>query len=161
MGKKINEIRTQLVLAMLALLWLTMLTAAWSEAAESSAGDLGGEYNFTWLDPDKKIYVLQNRRYTKANKLFVSAMVGPGFSNPYRSSYNLDPRIAYYFSEALGFEAFYGLTSNSGNNTFDALQRASPNTWPLVREIRSQYGLLVHWVPWYAKINVFNKILYL
>jgi outer membrane beta-barrel protein len=34
------------------------------------------------------------------------------------------------------------------------------NTLPVIREIRSQYGGEIHWVPWYAKINVFNKVLY-
>ena len=29
-----------------------------------------------------------------------------------------------------------------------------------MREVTSQLGGLVHWSPWYAKINVFNQILY-
>jgi outer membrane beta-barrel protein len=30
----------------------------------------------------------------------------------------------------------------------------------VIHEIRSEMGALIHWVPWYAKINVFNSILY-
>lgn len=50
--------------------------------------------------------------------------------------------------------------SNAANSTFEALQNASPDTLPVVREYRNKMGALVHWVPWYAKINVFNVILY-
>jgi outer membrane beta-barrel protein len=134
----------------------------------SPSGDFQGsapsgddEYNFNWLDPEKKIYVLQNRRYVKAKRLMLSVMGGPGFSAPYRSTFNLDPRMAYYFTESWGVEVFFRQTFNFENNTFAALQQASGSSViPVVRELRSSYGGMVHWVPWYAKINVFNKILY-
>jgi outer membrane beta-barrel protein len=128
--------------------------------APSSASSGDDEYNFNWLDPEKKIYVLQNRRYQKAGHLLLSAMVGPGFSNPYRTTYNLDPRVGYFLSESWGFEGFYTFTTNSENGTYGALRAASSSALPVVREIRSQYGANLIWVPWYAKINVFNKILY-
>ncbi len=141
-------------------LWLALMAVSWAEAATPSpAPSDDDEYNFSWLDPEKKIYVLQNRRYQKAKKLLLSATVGPGFSNPYRSSLNVDPRLAYYFSESWGFEVFYTLTFNSENSVFKALQGATA-TLPVVREVRSQLGAQLHWVPWYAKINVFNRILY-
>lgn len=118
------------------------------------------EYNFNWLDPEKKIYVLQNRKYEKTGHPLLSVMGGIGFSNPYRDSYTIDPRFAYYMSEGWGIELFYTATINSPNNTFRALSIAAPNTLPSIREIRAQYGAQIHWVPWYAKINVFNSILY-
>lgn len=129
-------------------------------ASGASSSNSDDEYNFNWLDPEKKIYVLQNRRYLKANRLMLSGMVGTGFSNPYRTSYNLDPRIAYYFSEQFGVEVFYTFTVNSANSTFNALAGTNANVLPVIREITGQYGASFHWVPWYAKINVFNKILY-
>ena len=30
----------------------------------------------------------------------------------------------------------------------------------MVRELNTEYGGLLYWAPWYAKINVFNSILY-
>jgi outer membrane beta-barrel protein len=123
--------------------------------------DSDDEYNFSWLDPDKKVYVLQNRRYTKARRAQVSVMGGVGLSNPYRTSYSFDPRLAYFFSETLGIEAFYSVVSNKVNNTAQALSRASGTApLPVIREIKNQVGVLGKWAPWYAKINVFNKILY-
>lgn len=161
------------VLVLGAVLWLSLIAASWADAAETSepeadrspaaaqaAASEGDEYNFNWLDPEKKIYVLQNRRYLKAGRPMLSLMGGLGFSNPYRSSLNADARAAYYLSEAWGLEAFYAYTRNTTNSTFEALQGTGTNARPVIREITGQYGLLAHWVPWYAKINVFNKILY-
>jgi outer membrane beta-barrel protein len=89
-------------------------------------------------------------------------MGGIGFSNPYRSTYNLDPRLAYYATESLGIEVFYTLTQNTSNSYAQALFDASGSgtAIPKIREIRGQYGAMIHYVPWYAKINVFNSILY-
>src|SRR6478609_7348924 len=81
------------------------------------------EYNFNWLDPDKKIYVLQNRRYEKAGKIMISAMIGPGLSNPYRDVVSIDPRIAYYFNETWGIELFYGMQSYTVNSTEKAIRQ--------------------------------------
>jgi outer membrane beta-barrel protein len=118
------------------------------------------EYSFQWLDPDKKIYVIQNRRYTKKNRALLSVAGGKAFATAYRNSYAVDPRAAYYFAEELGLEAFYTVLFHSSNNTFQALQKSSPTTMPTIYEIRSMYGALLHWAPWYAKINVFNTVLY-
>lgn len=141
---------------LLATLWLILIASSWADAKENKEDD---EYNFNWLDPDKKIYVLQNRKYLKAKRLMLSAMIGPGWSNPYKTTFNIDPRAAYYLSESFGIEVFYQFTMNKSNSTLEALERAS-TTVPIIREIKSQTGILLHWVPWYAKINVFNKILY-
>ncbi len=118
------------------------------------------EFNFNWLDPEKKIYVLQNRKYLKANRPQLSVMAGPGISNAYRNTYEISGAFSYYLSEMFGVEVFYSTLNNRENNTFEHLKQAAPNTLPVVREIRSQLGLVAHYVPWYAKINVFNKVLY-
>ncbi|MGK5085672.1 outer membrane beta-barrel domain-containing protein [Bdellovibrionota bacterium FG-1] len=157
----------KIILVTIAVVWLGVVAASWADADERNMDRSServdrsdDEYNFNWLDPEKKIYVLQNRRYRKAGSFVLSVMGGPGFSNAYRTTYNLDPRAAYYLTDAWGIEAFFTLTTNLENTTYLALRQASPNIFPPVREIRSQYGGLIHWVPWYAKINVFNKILY-
>jgi outer membrane beta-barrel protein len=153
-----------------ALLWLLMVGAMWSRAANADEGSNQGssqgaqgskdEYSFKWLDPEKKIYVLQNRRYVKADRPLISLLTGPGFSNAYRNTWSLQPRVAYYFSEEWGFEVFYSKVFNSQNNTFKALTSTGTTLFPVIHEIRSEMGALIHWVPWYAKINVFNSILY-
>ena len=137
------------------LLFLLLAGAVFTERSHAS-----DEYNFSWLDPDKKIYVLQNRKFLKGDRAAISVMGGTAWSNSYRRTMSVDPRLAYYFNETFGLEGFYTIFSNSENDTFKALQKSSPNALPVVREIRAQYGLLLHYVPWYAKINVYNSILY-
>lgn len=146
----------KVLLIVLAALWLGVVAASWSEAAE----EISDEYNFSWLDPDKKIYVLQNRRYTKAHRLNLSLSAGLGDTSAYRSSISFSPRVGYYLSERFGFEILYQMISNKNNNTFDALNAQSPALKPNVIEIKNQLAALVTWAPWYAKINVFNWILY-
>jgi len=139
-----------------AMVWLTLVAATWSSAAlAAQAGQ--DEYSFSWLDKDKKIYVLQNRRFNKAGRIHLSVAGGVGSSNPYRDVKYVEPRLALYFSEAWGVEAFYSQISNAANATFQGIPATLA---PFVREINSQAGALLHWVPWYAKINVFNRILY-
>lgn len=141
----------------LAILWLGLMAVAWGEAAE--AADAESEYSFRWLDPDKRVTVLQNRKYTKALKPMLSVMGGVGLSNPYRNTYIIDPRVSFYFFEWLGIEAFYSFGFNQQNNTFQSLVNSNPGTFPVIREITSSVGGSVQFVPWYAKINVFNFIL--
>ncbi|MCC7442746.1 MAG: outer membrane beta-barrel domain-containing protein [Bdellovibrionales bacterium] len=136
------------------------LIASVSLPRTARAADDAEEYRFDWLDPDKKVYVLQNRRYEKSGRILLSALAGVGMSNPYRTTWNVEARGAVYFSEEWGIEGLFGFSFNSKNATFDALQAATTNILPLVREIRSQMGGLVHWSPWYAKINVFNSVMY-
>jgi outer membrane beta-barrel protein len=155
LAKFTKEWGLRLLVITTAMLWIALIAATWAEAGEKD-----DEYSFNWLDPDKKIYVLQNRKYTKANRLLLSAATGHGFSNPYRATVNVDPRVAYYFSEAIGVEAFYTMTFNTANNTYDALILSGSPVLPIIREIKSQYGVLGHWSPWYGKLNMFNKILY-
>ncbi len=120
----------------------------------------GDDYNFNWLDPDKKIYVLQNRRYVKAEHLLISGSGGYLLNNAYLKSYSAEGRAAFYILEALGVEVFYTKFFNSENQLIDALKTSAPTALPFVRRINAQYGGLIHWVPWYAKLNVFNQIMY-
>ena len=155
-----NGLRTwgiRILIVLLGVLWLALVGTSWATAAETRGE--GDEYSFKWLDPEKKIYVLQNRRYTKSDHAELSVLGGLGLSNPYQSVYNVEGRFGYWFREDLGVEVFYTRGFSSNNNTYRAL-KATGAASPVVREMRSQYGALLSWAPWYAKINVFNKILY-
>ena len=57
------------MIRMIFVLFLTILTYK-TFAAES---DL---YNFSWLDKDKEIYVLQNRKFKKVNRFYLSGGFG-------------------------------------------------------------------------------------
>jgi outer membrane beta-barrel protein len=146
----------KLLLVLMAALWLSVVAASWSEAAEGQDSD--NEYNFSWLDPDKKVSVLQNRKFRKANRPMITLGLGFENSSAYRKSYAIDPRLAYYFNESWGIEVFYSIFSNKENDTAKAL--ISTSVHPDVIQVKNQVGVLLQWVPWYAKINVFNTILH-
>ncbi|MBI2606851.1 MAG: outer membrane beta-barrel domain-containing protein [Deltaproteobacteria bacterium] len=118
------------------------------------------EYNFSWLDPDKKVYVLQNRKYRKARKFGIFLSGGVNLTNPFKTEFAGLPRAAFWFSEQIGIELFYARLSNSDNDTFSALKKVSASALPFVREHRDYYGAVLSWVPWYSKLNFFNRILY-
>ncbi len=148
----------------LLLLLSVFLDVSSSFAAGTPAPADDNEYNFSWLDPDKKIYVLQNRRYRKAGNPHLYMMGGMSLGDTYRSVYQVQPRMAVWFNEDFGLEVFYSGRSNSPNNAYKALDQAittgGVSKSPYIREVRSQFGVLFNWAPWYAKINVFNSILY-
>ena len=119
------------------------------------------DYNFSWLDPDKKIYVLQNRKFRKAQSAQIFVLGGMGLGETYRKAFQYQPRLAYWFNEDFGLEAFYTGRSNTENGAYGSLARAlGSGTSPYIREVNNQFGVLFNWAPWYAKINVFNSILY-
>ena len=119
------------------------------------------DYNFSWLDPDKKIYVLQNRKFKKAGGAQIFLLAGMGLGETYRKAFQYQPRLSYWFNEDFGLEAFYTGRSNSINGAYGSLARAlGAGTSPYIREVDHQFGVLFNWAPWYAKINVFNTILY-
>lgn len=146
----------KLILVLMAGLWLSVVAASWSEAADEPES----EYNFSWLDPDKKVSVLQNRKFRKANRVLIGLNFGLADTNAYLKSYAVDPRLAYYFNESWGIEVFYSIFSNKKNATYESLESTGISARPDVIETKNQVGVLLHWVPWYAKINVFNTVLY-
>jgi outer membrane beta-barrel protein len=136
------------------------LAATTAHADEEDAPSvIKDEYDFSWLDPDKKIYVVQNRKYLKAKQFEFGLNGGIGFGQPYRNSYVFMPRLSYYFSESWGLSALGNLSSNSENGNFQALKDVS-SVIPSVRDVNSWGGLSLLWIPFYAKINMFNNILY-
>lgn len=146
------------LLALLALSVVTDVSASYAASSEEN------DYNFSWLDPEKRIYVLQNRRYRKAGAPILSLLGGVSLGDTYRSVYQVQPRFGYWFNEELGLEVFYSARFNNINNTYRALEQSidagGVTKSPFIREVKSQLGLLFNWAPWYAKINMFNQILY-
>ncbi|MGE4232952.1 MAG: outer membrane beta-barrel domain-containing protein [Bacteriovoracia bacterium] len=139
----------------LAFIFLLLFASAFNAYAETE-----DEYNFSWVDPDKKIYVIQNRKFTKAGHvgLFVSGALN--LSNPFKMAYAGIPRAAYWISEAIGIEVFYAKEVNFDNDTLKSLRTVNSTALPFVREHRSYYGALLSWSPWYGKVNFFNLIVY-
>lgn len=144
------------------LLTVLVLTLTISNAVPTytHAAETEGEYDFSWLDPEKKIYVVQNRKYNKAGKFEVSLAGGMGPGKSFRNVWFGMPRASFYFSETFGVSGFFGIVQHEADAVFDNL-RTLTSVVPSVRDINNFFGGTVVWVPFYAKINVFNTILYI
>jgi outer membrane beta-barrel protein len=129
-----------------------VLFSSLSFASESSV------YDFTWLDADKEVYVLQNRKFRKDGKLYVSGLAGMTTSGAFVDSTSYQGRAGFFFQEEFGFEVLYSKNVSSKNDTFKNVE-ASGST-PYYRKIEDYMGAMFNWAPFYAKINTFNKVIY-
>lgn len=127
------------------------------KAAESDV------YGFSWLDPDKEVYVLQNRKFRKAGRMYVNAGAGITTSGTYVDSMNIQGRLGFFMSEEFGLEVVYSKNDAKDSDTFKALMQKTqnqPSYTPFVRKINDYIGAMVLWSPFYSKINTFNSIIY-
>jgi outer membrane beta-barrel protein len=120
-------------------------------------------YEFSWLDPDKEVYVLQNRKFRKVNHPYLNLGGGITTSGAFVDSTAIQGRVGYFFTENFGFEGLYSKNSGKENDTA-ATVRPQPGTAgskPFRRIVDSYMGGMVLWSPFYSKINTFNKIIYM
>jgi hypothetical protein len=144
------------ILALFLLLSLTLSTQAFA-----SEKDI---YEFSWLDPDKEVYVLQNKKYKKAGHFHVNAGGGITTSGAFVSSTAIQGRVGYFISEDWGLEGIYSKNSGKENDTAQGVRNVNgggTGTTPFRRIVDSYMGAMIIWAPFYSKINTFNKIVYM
>jgi outer membrane beta-barrel protein len=115
-------------------------------------------YNFSWLDSDKEVYVLQNRKFRKVDSLYVSLLGVKTLSGAFVDSYGGSLRLGYFFKEDWGLEFAYGKNSFSENDTAKGVKEAG--TIPYYRGVDNYLTGMLMWSPFYSKINTFNNIFY-
>ncbi|MDO9180827.1 MAG: outer membrane beta-barrel domain-containing protein [Bacteriovorax sp.] len=121
-------------------------------------------YEFSWLDPDKEVYVLQNRKFKKAGHLHVNAGAGITTSGAFVNSTAIQGRLGYFITEDFGFEGLYSKNSGKENDTAKGVRSSGPQgtgTTPFRRIVDNYVGVMALWSPFYSKINTFNKIVYM
>lgn len=116
-------------------------------------------YDFIWLDPDKKVYVLQNKLYKKEHSVYFDAGFISSDSTKFQDTRGLEVKSGWYFHEEWGIEGFYHYYMNTNNDDYSSVRFVS-NQVPFIRRFNSSYGLLLIWSPFYGKINTFNNIYY-
>jgi outer membrane beta-barrel protein len=126
----------------------------------AAEGDL---YDFSWLDKDKEVYVLQNRKFKKKNKFHFAGGYGKTISGSFVDATSMQFRGSYFFTEELGFEFVYSKNSGEENEAAASVRDDGngSGTIPFRRIVDGYYGGMVTWAPFYSKINTFNKIIYL
>ncbi|MEI8346284.1 MAG: outer membrane beta-barrel domain-containing protein, partial [Pseudomonadota bacterium] len=121
-------------------------------------------YSFTWLDPDKEVYVLQNRKYRKVHKLHISAGYGMTTSGAFVTSSAVQGRLGFFALEDWGAEFVYSKNNGKENETALAVRHngsSGAGAIPFRRIVDNYMGGLLQWSPFYAKINTFNKVVYM
>lgn len=116
-------------------------------------------YDFLWLDPDKKVYVLQNKVHKKNKTVYANIGMGLGLSSTFQDTSLLHANAGFYLTEEWAIEALYTKYSNKDNEALTNLKRLN-GAVPFIRKIDSNYGVIGKWSPFYGKINTFNKIFY-
>ena len=132
----------------------------WSEnKVHAYVGDQ--DYDFTWLDPEKKIYVLQNRRYRKGKKLeFAIGPLDVRLNNTLVSAFGATGRLTWYPNEEWGVEALYKYKFNRKSGAAEHFENET-GFRGLPRQTNWYGALELLWVPFYSKINTFNHIFYI
>ena len=71
-------------------LLILVMIPNWIQAGEN---DL---YDFLWLDPDKSVYVLQNKIYAKNKSLYLDMGYINGLSNAFQDTTGAQLKLGYY-----------------------------------------------------------------
>lgn len=109
-----------------------------------------------WAAKDDDFSVVQNRRYVKADRFYLSAAAGIPVNDPYNDGNVFNANIGYFFNERWGIEATYNsfdLKKNDNTKQFDE----SYGTMPNHNTLKSSYYLSGTFVPFYAKMSVVDK----
>ena len=138
---------------------LISLLFIYSTNIYSSEEDL---YSFSWLDQDKEVYVLQNRKYRKDGSFYLSGGGGITTSGAFVNAFTLQTKVGYFFKEDWGLEFLFSKNFGKENDIAELIK--NPNgiagSVPFRVFVKSYFGGQVLWSPFYSKINTFNKIIY-
>lgn len=116
-------------------------------------------YDFSWLDKDKEVYVLQNRKFRKKNNLYFGGTLGRSISGAFIDSNEINIMTGYFFSENWGLEFSYTKANGVTNKVHDAVN-AQVGGVAFFKKIDTAMTAMLMWSPFYSKINTFNKIFY-
>ena len=138
-----------------------LLTADWLKAKEEVP------YDFTWLDSEKKIFVIQNKIYEKELSFYVDLAAGDHSHSNFQSSIVFQSRLGMFITENWGFEFFYSVINNRNNEAVNALKNIRETKSgdgniinPFVRQINKYYGVALVYSPFYAKVSAWSSTYY-
>jgi outer membrane beta-barrel protein len=116
-------------------------------------------YDFLWLDPDKSVYVLQNKVHPKDNSFYLDLGYMMNMTSTFQETNGAQIKAGYFLNEDWAIELSYISYSNSDNSTFDSVKVVT-STVPFLRRPISSSSIFAVWSPFYGKINTFNQIFY-
>lgn len=116
-------------------------------------------YDFLWLDPDKSVYVLQNKIFEKKKSIYTDIGLISNLTSNFQDTIGGQFKLGYYFHEEWAIELNYMQYSNSDNAAYESVEIVS-GLAPFVRRPLSSTSIFMIWSPFYGKINTFNQIFY-
>jgi len=116
-------------------------------------------YDFLWLDPDKKVYVLQNKIYPKENSFYLDFGYISNITTSFEDTTGAQLKFGYYFNEELAVEFSYNQYASQTNSTYESVKVVNDSE-PFIRRVNRIQSLFLIYSPFYGKINTFNKIFY-
>ncbi len=113
-----------------------------------------------WVPKDTEFQVVQNRTYSKANRLAVTGSMGTIIGDYYSKVNLLGITANYYMSERTGIQVQYLKFNSADNETVDYF-RNNYAAVPDFGRTRTYYGFAYNWIPIYAKLSLLEqKIIY-
>ncbi len=116
-------------------------------------------YDFLWLDPDKSVYVLQNKIYPKNKTYYADIGFVTSVTANFQSTNGAQFKFGYYWAEEWAVEFNFIQYGNENNAAFENVKIIN-EAEPFVRRPLRSTSVFAIWSPFYGKINTFNKIYY-
>lgn len=116
-------------------------------------------YDFLWLDPDKQVYVLQNKIYPKNKTFYLDFGYITNLTSAFEDTSGAQLKFGYYVSEEWAFEINFNQYTSMTNSTYESVKIVNDSE-PFTRRVNKLQAIFAIWSPFYGKINTFNKIYY-
>ena len=149
---------------------LSLQSSAEESKEEKNPHPKGQAVNFNATDvwnldiferEDHKVLVIQDRKYNKAKRLELGLEAGNFAASPFYTTWNYGARTAYHFTEYLGIEGIFNLSSSSfnkhGTQINEFLSSRSFTSTKEFREPKWYSGLGFVWSPIYGKFAFFRS----
>jgi outer membrane beta-barrel protein len=137
-------------------IFVGMMVALFAFSASSAEDSV---YDFEWMDKDKEVYVLQNRKFRKSGRINIALLLGNNLSNKFVDQYVGTLKGGFFFHEDWGIELGYAkaFNQNENNTAKGVLEQGAV---PFYRRVDDYKTASVIWSPFYGKFNTFNYIHY-
>ncbi len=113
-----------------------------------------------WAAKDTDFNVVQNRLFSKANRLALTLNYGMFTNDPFSVGPTYGVGLNYFFSERYGMELTYSKTDSKDNDSTQYI-KTNQGSAPDHNKMTGYYGVGFNWVPFYAKMSFLNSsILY-
>ena len=145
----------------LCIIFFLMSAHAWADQAKDSTKnndklDIKKLEEKYWAAKDDDFSVVQNRRYTKAERYFLTLSGGVPFNDPHSTGTITSASLGYYFNERWGIEATYASATLKDNDSVSQFV----NTYgviPNYNVLKSNIFIGGNFVPFYAKMSMMDK----